>query len=65
MTDKPSKNLHLTRAGTGKNDEFYTELVDIENEMKHYKSQFFGKVVYCNCDDPYESNFVRYFAAQF
>ena len=65
MTDKPSRKSHLTRAGTVKNDEFYTQLVDIENEMKHYKSQFFGKVVYCNCDDPYESNFVRYFALNF
>jgi Adenine-specific methyltransferase EcoRI len=48
-----------------KNDEFYTQLVDIENELKHYKEQFRGKVVFCNCDDPYESNFFKYFANNF
>jgi len=64
MTRKTlNRNLH--RAKNGKNDEFYTQLPDIENELKHYKEQFRGKVVYCNCDDPFESNFFKYFAANF
>jgi len=58
-----NKNLHSAR--TAKTDEFYTQLVDIEKELKHYKDQFRGKVVYCNCDDPYESNFFKYFASNF
>jgi len=58
-----NKNLHSAR--TAKTDEFYTQLVDIEKELKHYKSQFRGKMVYCNCDDPYESNFFKYFASNF
>jgi len=58
-----NKNLHSAR--TAKTDEFYTQLVDIEKELKHYKDQFRGKVVYCNCDDPFESNFFKYFAANF
>lgn len=57
------KNLHLAKHQ--KLDEFYTQLVDIENELKHYKDQFRGKIVFCNCDDPYESNFFKYFAANF
>lgn len=48
-----------------KNDEFYTQLADIENELKHYKDQFYGKVVFCSCDDPYESNFFKFFANNF
>jgi len=52
-------------AKKSKKDEFYTQLSDIEKELKHYKSQFKGKVVYCNCDDPYESNFFRFFASNF
>ncbi len=60
-----SLNKNLNRAGTAKKDEFYTQLVDIEKELKHYKGQFRGKVVYCNCDDPFESNFFKYFAANF
>ncbi len=55
----------LTAAKTQKKDEFYTQLADIENELKHYKQQFRGKVVFCNCDDPYESNFFKYFANNF
>jgi hypothetical protein len=55
----------LHRANQAKKDEFYTQLVDIEKELKHYKDQFRGKIVYCNCDDPYESNFFKYFAANF
>lgn len=58
-----NKNLH--KANKAKKDEFYTQLVDIEKELKHYKDQFKGKVVYCNCDDPFESNFFKYFAANF
>ncbi|MBM4104638.1 MAG: modification methylase [Planctomycetes bacterium] len=62
---KTSLNKNLRIAKNAKKDEFYTQLFDIEKEMKHYKSQFRGKVVYCNCDDPYESNFFKYFAANF
>lgn len=58
-----NKNLH--KANVAKKDEFYTQLIDIEKELKHYKKQFHGKVVYCNCDDPFESNFFKYFAANF
>jgi len=60
-----SLNVSLHKASKAKKDEFYTRLVDIENELKHYKEQFRDKVVYCNCDDPYESNFFKYFAANF
>ncbi len=64
MENKSSnKNLHT--ASKAKKDEFYTQLADIENELKYYKDQFCGKVVYCNCDDPFESNFFKYFAANF
>ncbi|MFH0947551.1 MAG: adenine-specific methyltransferase EcoRI family protein, partial [Elusimicrobiota bacterium] len=62
-TKSLNKNLH--KASQAKKDEFYTQLVDIEKELKHYKDQFRGKVVYCNCDDPFESNFFKYFAANF
>lgn len=60
-----SSNKNLRKANSAKKDEFYTQLVDIEKELKHYKKQFRGKVVYCNCDDPFESNFFKYFAANF
>jgi len=64
IAKKPlNKNLH--KANAAKKDEFYTQLVDIEKELKHYKDQFRGKVVYCNCDDPFESNFFKYFASKF
>lgn len=46
-------------------DEFYTQLTDIEAELRHYRDQFRGKVVFCNCDDPYESNFFKFFAMNF
>ena len=62
---KKSSNKNLHNAGKAKKDEFYTQLIDIEKELKHYKEQFRGKVVYCNCDDPFESNFFKYFAANF
>lgn len=58
-------NVDLHNAKSQKNDEFYTQLADIENELKHYKDQFRGKVVFCNCDDPKESNFVKYFSMNF
>lgn len=63
--EKKSSNKNLHKASQAKKDEFYTQLVDIENELKHYKDQFRDKVVYCNCDDPFESNFFKYFAANF
>jgi len=53
------------KAKKNKADEFYTQLPDIEAEMRHYKEHFRGKVVFCNCDDPYESNFFKYFAMNF
>ncbi|MBR6487464.1 MAG: adenine-specific methyltransferase EcoRI family protein [Clostridiales bacterium] len=55
----------LANAQKNKQDEFYTMLSDIEQEMKHYRAHFKGKVVFCNCDDPYESNFFKYFAMNF
>ena len=55
--------LHVARKS--KNDEFYTQLVDIESELQNYESQFHGKVVYCNCDDPNVSNFFEYFFNNF
>ncbi|ATW44166.1 adenine-specific methyltransferase EcoRI family protein [Glaesserella parasuis] len=58
-----NKNLH--RANREKNDEFYTRLVDIENELRHYTQHFKDKIIFCNCDDPEESNFFRYFALNF
>lgn len=60
-----SLNANLRKASLAKKDEFYTQLTDIEKELKHYKEQFSGKVVYCNCDDPYESNFFKFFASNF
>lgn len=59
------KNSSLNRAGVEKRDEFYTQLSDIEAELKHYRQHFEGKVILCNCDDPYESNFFKYFAMNF
>ena len=58
-------NKSLAAANKAKNDEFYTQLSDIENELRHYKQHFKGKTVFCNCDDPYESNFFKYFAINF
>ena len=58
-------NTNLSNAKRAKNDEFYTQLSDIENELKHYKNHFAGKVVYCNCDDARESNFFRFFQKKF
>ena len=58
-------NAALTAAKRAKKDEFYTQRVDIENELRHYKEHFKGKVVLCNCDDPRESEFFKYFAENF
>lgn len=58
-------NQTLQKAKKAQNDEFYTQLSDIENELRHYKDHFKDKVVFCNCDDPYESNFFKYFAMNF
>ena len=56
---------NLTKAREAKKDEFYTQLSDIEKELRHYTEHFRDKVVFCNCDDPYESNFFKYFALNF
>lgn len=58
-------NELFDKAKRNKADEFYTQLPDIENELCHYKEQFQGKVVFCNCDNPFESNFFKYFAMNF
>ena len=58
-------NSQLSAAKRAKNDEFYTRMTDIEHELVHYKDHFKGKVVLCNCDDPFESNFFKYFALNF
>lgn len=60
-----SKNNALNSAQTAKEDEFYTQLSDIENEMRHYRKHFKGKTILCNCDDPFESNFFKYFVLNF
>lgn len=58
-------NKLLQKAKKLKSDEFYTQYCDIENELQYYKSQFSGKSVYCNCDDPRVSNFFKYFSVNF
>lgn len=58
-------NKNLRNANKAKKDEFYTQLSDIENELKHYTEHFKGKTVLCNCDDPRVSNFFHYFAYNF
>lgn len=66
-TPKPMRmaNKNLNAAKNAKKDEFYTQLPDIERELRHYNRHFCGKTVLCNCDDPYESNFFKYFALRF
>jgi len=59
------RNRNLHQAKKSKQDEFYTQLSDIEKELKHYKEHFGEKVVYCNCDDPRVSNFFHYFSYNF
>ena len=58
-------NGSLSARNNNAADEFYTQLSDVEAELRHYRDQFKGKVVFCNCDDPYESNFFKYFAMNF
>ena len=58
-------NSKLNAAKAAKKDEFYTQLSDIERELQHYWPHFRDKAVLCNCDDPYESNFFKYFALRF
>ena len=60
-----ASNAGLAKANKAKKDEFYTQLADIEVELKHYRKHFKEKIVLCNCDDPYESNFFKYFAMNF
>lgn len=62
---KKKLNRNLNKAKSSKKDEFYTQLTDIEKEMKHYKKHFKDKVIYCNCDDPRVSNFFHYFSYNF
>jgi len=62
-TKSSNKNLHSAK--TAKQDEFYTQLSDIEKELSHYKEYFKRKVVFCNCDDPRVSNFFVYFSQNF
>lgn len=64
-SDSGASNTSLHSAKRAKNDEFYTQLTDIEKEMRHYKEQLKGKVVFCNCDDPEWSNFWKYFTLNF
>jgi hypothetical protein len=68
-TESKSMNRNLAAAKAAKQDEFYTQYVDIQKEVEAYlefdPDTFRGKVVYCNCDDPFESNFFKYFAANF
>lgn len=63
--NKENGNSKLNKAKREKNDEFYTRLEDIENELQHHQDNFKGKVVYLNCDDPRESNFFKYFTMKF
>ena len=63
--EKKTQIKNLTKAKKDKKDEFYTQLPDIENELRHYKKHFKGKVIYCNCDDPRVSNFFHYFSYRF
>src|SRR5690242_15729274 len=69
MKERKSLNRNLSAAKAAKQDEFYTQYVDIQKEVEAYlefdPDTFRGKVVYCNCDDPFESNFFKYFAANF
>ena len=59
------KERLLNAAAKAKKDEFYTQLTDIEKEMRYYRKHFKGKTVLCNCDDPFESNFFKYFVLNF
>ena len=65
MTENESINERLRRARDARDDEFYTQYSDIERELKYYESKFVGKRIYCNCDNPLESAFFRYFHLNF
>jgi hypothetical protein len=58
-------NTSLKKANKAKNDEFYTQITDIEKACRHYAIHFKNKTILCNCDDPYESDFFKYFALNF
>lgn len=60
-----AKNASFDRAKKAKQDEFYTQLTDIEREMRYFKQHFKNKTVLCNCNDPFESNFFKYFVLNF
>ena len=60
-----AKNENLDKAKDAKKDEFYTQYEDIQNELNHYEQHFQGKTVLCNCDDPFESNFCKFFLRNF
>ena len=60
-----ANNTNLHKASIAKNDEFYTQLTDIEKELSQYKAHFKDKIVFCNCDDPEYSNFWKYFQLNF
>lgn len=62
---RDNSNDFLRKAKKNKNDEFYTQMVDIERELEYYTNQFKDKIVYCNCDDPTRSNFYKFFAENF
>ena len=63
--ERKATNKLLQKAKKSKSDEFYTQLCDIERELRFYKTHFKDKVVYCNCDDPRISNFFKYFTNNF
>src|SRR5437763_10713452 len=65
MPDAKALNSSFKQARRQKEDEFYTQLTDIDRELRHYKKHFTGKVVYLNCDDPRVSNFFHYFSYNF
>lgn len=69
ITNKQYSNANLANARRARNDEFYTQFIDIQQEIEAYleydKDVFKDKVIYCNCDDPYESNFFSYFVLNF
>lgn len=58
-------NANLRQANRAQEDEFYTQMSDLEKELNYYRLLFKDKVILCNCDDPYESNFFKYFAINF
>ena len=60
-----AKNAGLSKAKSAKQDEFYTQYEDIQSELNHYEKHFKGKTVFCNCDDPFESNFCKFFLRNF